>query len=75
MSGFEVTAAIRAREADRSSRIPIIAMTARAMKGDRERCIEAGMDDYISKPIHADSLIAMVRPLSATSGADVGRVA
>ena len=50
MDGFEATAAIRTLD-DPSRRIPIIALTANAMKGDSERCIEAGMDDYLSKPI------------------------
>jgi signal transduction histidine kinase/DNA-binding response OmpR family regulator len=51
LDGFEVTARIRAAEKLTGVRVPIIAMTAHAMEGDRERCIRAGMDDYVTKPI------------------------
>ncbi|HYE86387.1 MAG TPA: two-component regulator propeller domain-containing protein [Vicinamibacterales bacterium] len=58
MSGFEAATKIRARES--GGRVPIIAMTAHALKGDRERCIEAGMDGYVSKPIDATVLLATI---------------
>jgi CheY-like chemotaxis protein len=60
MGGLEATAAIREKEKDGRWHIPIIAMTAHAMSGDRERCLAAGMDDYISKPIRAASLLALI---------------
>ena len=64
MDGLEATKAIRARE-NGSRRVPIIAMTAHAMKGDRERCLEAGMDGYMSKPIDGHAMIALVESLAA----------
>jgi two-component system sensor histidine kinase/response regulator len=60
MDGFEATALIRRRELGSGLHVPIVAMTAFAMTGDRERCWAAGMDGYISKPIHARELLAAV---------------
>jgi signal transduction histidine kinase/CheY-like chemotaxis protein/HPt (histidine-containing phosphotransfer) domain-containing protein len=59
MDGFEATRAIRAEEGD-SRRTPIVAMTANAMAGDRERCLEAGMDSYLTKPVRPDELAAAI---------------
>jgi len=55
MDGFEATKAIRSEE-NQEKHTPIIALTANALTGDREKCIDAGMDDYITKPIEADKL-------------------
>src|SRR6516225_8745088 len=64
MGGFDATAAIRAREGEGGDRIPIIAMTAHAMKGDRERCLAAGMDEYVTKPLDSRRLCAVVEDLA-----------
>jgi PAS domain S-box-containing protein len=60
MDGFEATATIRQSERKSGKHVPIIAMTAHAMAGDRERCLAAGMDGYVSKPIRADDLFFVI---------------
>jgi CheY-like chemotaxis protein len=65
MDGFEATALIRQRQEGSGLHTPIIAMTAHAMKGDRERCLAAGMDEYIAKPIRAKDLYAIVEGIVA----------
>nr|MDQ3621219.1 response regulator [Verrucomicrobiota bacterium] len=60
MDGFEATRRIRELELESGRHTPIIAMTAHAMVGDRERCLAAGMDDYISKPLQKDELLAVI---------------
>ncbi len=65
MGGFEATAAIRALEAGgQIAHVPIVAMTAHAMKGDRERCLAAGMDDYLTKPLDPRHLCALVEQMA-----------
>ena len=64
MDGFEATAAIRERESHTAAHIPIVAMTAHTMEGDRERCLGAGMDDYITKPIRPQVLYRTIEELA-----------
>ena len=59
MDGYETMRAIRRME--RFSSLPIIALTAKAMKGDREKCIEAGASDYIAKPVKSDQVLSLLR--------------
>ena len=68
MGGFEATAAIRANEARSGHHLRIVAMTAHAMSGDRERCLAAGMDGYLAKPIDPAALFAAVEKGSKTDG-------
>jgi len=68
MDGFEATGVIREGEKSSGRHIPIIAMTANALKGDQERCLQAGMDAYISKPIRTKELFATIEEILNPSG-------
>jgi CheY-like chemotaxis protein len=71
MDGFEATAAIREKEKASGHHLPVIAMTAHAMAGDRERCLEAGMDDYISKPIRPQELSHLLKHYSPMTSPEI----
>ena len=68
MDGFEATAIIRKNETLSGFHIPVVAMTAHALKGDRERCLDAGMDGYISKPVRYKELIETIERLAPNCG-------
>ncbi len=74
LSGLEAAAAIREREQGTGTRVPIVALTAHAMTGDRERCLAAGMDGYVSKPLRPDELFAAIEAvLSPPAERDAAR--
>ena len=69
MDGIEVTAAIRKKEKATGDHVPILAMTAHAMTGDRQRFLESGMDGYISKPVHQKELFEAIGNVLALTAA------
>jgi CheY-like chemotaxis protein len=75
MDGFEATAAIRAGERTTGEHIPLVAITAHAMRGDRERCLQAGFDGYVSKPIHFEDLFDTIDELAPSAAARAARAA
>lgn len=72
VDGLEATRRIRKREAQTGRHVPIIALTARAMEGDRERCLDAGMDGYLSKPLHSEQLFRLIDELGRADSQAAG---
>jgi CheY-like chemotaxis protein len=68
MDGLEATVAIRENERQSGGHVPIVALTAHAMKGDRERCLEAGMDGYVTKPVVQQVLFQTMADVLAVPG-------
>ena len=68
MDGFEATSQLRRLEEETGEHLPVIALTAHAMEGDQERCLEAGMDAYVSKPVQVDNLLETIDRLLSTRG-------
>jgi CheY-like chemotaxis protein len=66
MDGFEAAAAIREAEKVSGTHMPIVAITAHAMQGDREQCVKAGMDDYLTKPLDLGQLRALLHKYAQT---------
>jgi two-component system sensor histidine kinase/response regulator len=75
MDGFEATAALREREKETGIHLPVIALTAHALTGDRERCLDAGMDGYLSKPIRPQELDAVLEIQAARKSGQASREA
>ena len=75
MGGVEATAAIRQRERDQGGHLPIVALTAHAMQGDRERFLAAGMDGYLAKPVEREELLAVIRAVAEQATLDSAPVA
>jgi CheY-like chemotaxis protein/HPt (histidine-containing phosphotransfer) domain-containing protein len=73
LDGFEATAALREREKAAGRRTPVLALTAHALKGDRERCLEAGMDGYLAKPIRSEDLFQALQDLAPPAPEEGGR--